>query len=180
MGRRVQGFFDRISLGLLGYRSRGWGFGRNDGNVPRLIERVVELVERVCDQTGNPLRLIGWSLGGYLAREAARERPALVDRVVTFGSPVVGGPKYTAVAGIYRSQGVDLDEIEAEVEARNQLPLRTPVTAIYSRTDGVVAWRACIDRASPNVEHVEVETTHLGLGFAADVYAIVAQRLAER
>jgi hypothetical protein len=56
--------------------------------------------------------------------------------------------------------------------------LRTPVTAIYSRADGIVAWQACIDRAAANVEHIEVPTTHLGFGFSADVYKIIAQRLA--
>ena len=76
------------------------------------------------------MRLIGWSLGGYLAREAAREDPDLVHQVITLGSPVVGGPKYTLVA---------------QVAARNSVPLRTPVVAIYSR-DAVVAWEACIDR----------------------------------
>jgi len=113
-----------------------------------------------------------------LAREAARDRPDLVRHVVTLGSPVVGGPKYTAVAGVYRSRGVDLDAVEAEVDARYANSLSTRVTAIYSRSDGVVAWRACIDRRSPNVDHVEVVATHLGLGFSADVLAAIARALA--
>lgn len=52
------------------------------------------------------------------------------------------------------------------------------MTAIYSRGDGVVAWQACIDRHTPDVEHVEVRGTHTGLGFNPDVYAILADRLA--
>ena len=100
--------------------------------------------------------------------------------MITLGSPVVGGSKYTAVAGFYRRQGIDLDAIEAEVEARNRLPLATPVTAIYSRSDGVVAWRACIDPYSPQVDHVEVAATHLGLGFSPRVFEIIAERLARR
>jgi hypothetical protein len=70
-----------------------------------------------------------------------------------------------------------VDAIIAEVEHRNRISLRTPVVAIYSRIDGFVAWRACIDRDTSNVEHVEVRTTHLGLGFSPDVYNIIAQRL---
>jgi pimeloyl-ACP methyl ester carboxylesterase len=92
------------------------------------------------------VRLIGWSLGGYLAREAARDCPDLVHQVITLRSPVVGGPKYTLVAEAYRRRGIDLDEVEAQVEARNSVPLRTPVVAIYSRNDAVVEWEACIDR----------------------------------
>jgi hypothetical protein len=165
-------------LRLLGYRVRGWGLGVNLGDVPALVPRVMERVERLAAEAAAPVRLVGWSLGGVLARETARERPDLVRRVVTLGSPVVGGPKYTAVGSVYRARNVDLDLLEAEIEARNAVPIRVPVTAIYSRSDGVVAWQACLDRHSPDVEHVEVDSTHIGLGFAADVYRIVADRLA--
>jgi pimeloyl-ACP methyl ester carboxylesterase len=164
-------------LQLLGYRPLGWGLGRNDGEVPALLPRVVRRLEQVAQVECGPIALIGWSLGGVLAREAARERPKAVRRVITLGSPVIGGPKYTAVAGAYRRRGIDLDAIEAEVEERNRQPLETPVTAIYSRSDGVVAWRACIDPYSTRAEHVEVDTTHLGLGFSPAVYAIIAERL---
>lgn len=169
----LQGFLSRLD-----YRVCGWGLGRNAGNVPDLLPRVVSRLARAARGHGQRVALIGWSLGGYLAREAARERPDLVRRVVTLGTPVVGGPKYTAVAGCYRRRGVDVDAIEAAVEARNREPLETPITAIYSRRDGVVAWRACIDHWSAEVEHVEVDTSHLGLGFSPDVFAIVAERLA--
>ena len=97
---------------------------------------------------------------------------------MTLGSPVVGGPKYTAVAETYRQQGVDLDEIERQVAERTRVPLRTPVTAVYSRRDGVVAWQACIDPQGDTVEHVEVAATHLGLGFSAEVFEVLAERLA--
>jgi len=170
----------RAYLRLLGYRARGWGLGRNQGHVPTLMPRVQERVAALARQAGRPVSLLGWSLGGYLARETARDRPELVAQVVTLGSPVVGGPKYTAVGEIYRRWGVDLDAVEQAVEARYAKPLTTRVAAIYSRGDGVVAWRACIDERSPNVEHVEVETTHLGLGICPEVYEIIASRLARR
>jgi hypothetical protein len=168
----------RSYLRRLGFSARGWGLGRNHGDVPALIPVVADSVARLSARTGRRVRLIGWSLGGYLAREAARERPEAVDRVITFGSPVIGGPKYTAAAGFYVRRGVDLDAIEAEVTAREDVPIRAPITAIYSRSDGIVSWQACIDRYSPNVEHVEVFTTHLGLGFSPEVYGTIADRLA--
>ncbi len=171
----LQGF-----LSLLGYRVRGWGLSVNLGDVPALIPQVMSRVERFAASARAPLRLVGWSLGGVLARETARERPDLVQRVVTLGSPVVGGPKYTAAGALYRAGGADLDALEAAIEARNATPIRVPITAIYSRADAVVAWQACIDRHSPDVEHVEVSATHLGLGFAPDVYRIVGERLAPR
>lgn len=168
----------RSYLRLLDYDARGWGLGTNRGDVGALVPQVIERAASLALEVGAPVRLVGWSLGGVLARETARERPELVARVVTLGSPVVGGPKYTAVAGMYRRRGVDLDAVEREIEARERVPIRAPITAIFSRTDGVVAWQACIDRRSPNVEHVEVDTSHVGLGLSPEVYRIVARRLA--
>lgn len=165
-------------LRVLGYAVHGWGLGRNGGDVPALIPQVIERTERIAQRVGRPVRLVGWSLGGVLSRETARERPVAVERVVTMGSPVVGGPKYTLAGASYRRRGVDLDEIERQVAEREAVPIRRPITAIYSRNDAVVAWKACIDRFSPDVEHVEVEATHSGLGFSARVYEIVADRLA--
>jgi len=162
----------------LGHDARGWGIGRNHGDVPDLIPRVTEVAQRCADETGRRVRLVGWSLGGVLAREVARDRPELVERVVTLGSPVVGGPKYTAAAGSYRRRGEDLDAIEAAVAERSMTPIDVPITAIYSKRDGVVAWRACIDERSRDVEHIEVPCSHTGLGFHTGVISIVAQRLA--
>jgi hypothetical protein len=165
-------------LAWLGYTVEGWGLGRNDGRLARLLPALVAGVERRAARDGAPVRLVGWSLGGYLAREVARERPDAVQRVITFGAPVVGGPKYTATAAYYRRHGHDLDELEDRVRARQQRPLRVPVTAIYSKRDGVVAWQACIDRADTVTDHVEVPATHLGMGFSPEVFEIVADRLA--
>jgi hypothetical protein len=92
---------------------------------------------------------------------------------------VIGGPKYTVVARRFHRRGIDVDAIEAEIELRNVIALSTPVTAIYSRADAIVAWKACIDERGANVEHVEVRSCHLGLGFSPDVYKIIAARLAQ-
>ena len=165
-------------LRLLGYRVQGWGLGRNSGDVPDLLPRILKRIGAFAHKTQQQVRLIGWSLGGYLAREAARERPDLVHRVITLGTPVIGGPKYTVVARRFHRRGIDMEALEAEIELRNQISLCTPVTAIYSRADAVVAWEACIDHNGTDVEHVEVRTTHVGLGFSPEVYKIIAHRLA--
>lgn len=52
------------------------------------------------------------------------------------------------------------------------------MTAIFGRSDGVVAWQACIDHRNEVVEHVEVEATHVGFGINPDVLRPVAQHLA--
>ena len=155
---------------------QGWELGRNRGDVPALVDQLRERV--LALNSPEPLHLVGWSLGGYLAREVARERPERVAQVITLGSPVVGGPKYTAAARTFRDKmGADLDAIEREVEARNGVPLLVPVTALYSERDSVVCPAACIDHNSPHVEHIRVDTSHAGFGFSPHVYSIVAQRL---
>lgn len=165
-------------LRLLGYRVSGWHLGRNSGDVRELLPRVLKRTLSLHRRTRQSVRMIGWSFGGYLAREAARERPELVHQVITLGTPVIGGPKYTVAAHSYRRRGIDIDAIAAEVESRNRIALLTPITAIYSRADTIVAWEACIDRSAANVEHVEVRTTHSGFGFSPEVFAIIAQKLA--
>lgn len=155
--------------------ARGWGLGTNRGDVPALVPQLIALTERASQH--HRVSLVGWSLGGVLAREVARERPDLVERVITMGTPVVGGPKYTLTARTYAARGADLDELEAMVAERNRVPITVPVTAIYSRNDGVVDWRACIDHHNP-VEHVEVRATHLGMGASGEVFDLVARRLA--
>ena len=170
-------FVLRSYLRWLGYQALVWGLGRNDGNAWSLLPKIKARVEALADQTGARVALVGWSLGGYLAREAARDLPDTVECVVTLGAPVVGGPKYTRAANLYRARGVDLDAIEAAVDARYRVPLTRPVTAIFSRRDGIVAWNACIDARSPRVEHVEVGATHFGMGLSAEVLLVIAARL---
>lgn len=167
----------RRYLTWLGYDAAGWDVGRNDGDVMALIDTLTQRTQIEARERGEKVTLIGWSLGGYLAREVARELPDAVQQVITLGSPIIGGPKYTQVAAAFGDNDM-LDWIEREVEARDRIPLRVPVTAIYSKFDGVVSWQACIDHKSADVEHIEVRTTHIGLGFSPDVYRIIANRLA--
>ncbi|HEY2990675.1 MAG TPA: hypothetical protein VGL11_23370 [Candidatus Binatia bacterium] len=165
-------------LRLLGYRVRGLGRRKHSRDVPEQLTRVLKRVVSFAHRSKQEVHIIGWSSGGYLAREAARERPDLVRQVITLGTPVVGGPKYTVVAHRMRRRGVDIEAIAAQIASRNRVSLTTPVTAIYSRADAVVAWEACIDNDCSNVEHIEVVTTHFGLGFCPEVYRIIAERLA--
>lgn len=162
-----------------GYRAYGWNLGRNNGRVYALLPKVVERLEEIRGRSTGPIHLVGWSLGGVLAREAARHRPEDVRRIVTLGTPVIGGPKYTAAASYYRKRGIDVDAIEADVKERNAVPLGVPVSAIFSKNDRVVAWRAQFDDNPDNdVDHLEVRTTHAGLGFSPSVLSLLARELA--
>ena len=167
----------RAYLRHLDHDARGWGLGRNLGDVAALVPKVVELVSAVWAGTGRPVALVGWSLGGVLAREAARRLPGSVSRVITLGTPVVGGPKYTATARRFRKRGHDLDELERIVDRHERVPIPVPLTAVYSRSDGIVAWEACLDRWNARAEHVEVRSTHLGLVASPEVFRLLARKL---
>lgn len=164
-------------LSLLGYQVQGWGLGRNGGRVGDYLPIVAAEVRRLYEQTGTPVAMIGWSLGGVIAREVARDHPQTVSQVVTLGSPLVGGAKYTSFGKEYERRGVNLDDMEARIAARELTPIRVPITSIYSKRDGIVGWQASIDRHNSHAEHIEVRATHLGLGISPDVFRIIARRL---
>ena len=58
-------------------------------------------------------------------------------------------------------------------------PIPVPSTAVYSRTDGIVHWRACISPADATHENVEVRAGHLAIGVDAAVLWLLADRLAQ-
>ncbi len=181
----LPGFFadDRSTWALqkflryLDYDASGWGLGRNDGDPEYEAERFIKRLDATADPSA-PVTLIGWSLGGVIARITAMQRPELVQEIITMGTPVEGGPKYTSAGSFYaRRRGMDLDEFEQHVHEMNEAGVRSPLTVIYSRSDAVVGWRAALDRYNPQAKHVEVSGSHLGLGFNPRVWRIVAETL---
>ena len=94
----VSGLPLRRYLAWLGYDAHGWGLGTNTGNPARDARLLTATVEELAQSSGRAVSLVGWSLGGVIAREVARRRPDLVRGVVTYGTPVVGGPTHTSVA----------------------------------------------------------------------------------
>lgn len=126
---------------------------------------------------GDRVALVGWSLGGIIAREVARDRPDLVSAVITYGSPL-RGPRYTVASRMYQPHEHEI--VDQYIEERSQNPIVVPVSAIFSRRDGIVDWATCIDHTTPEVENIEVSSTHLGMGLDPDVWSVVADRLGRR
>lgn len=167
----------------LNYKAVYWGLGRNTGQVDKLVAKMAEQIRQYQTQGNHsePYTLIGWSLGGVISREVARLHPELVQEVITLGTPITGGPKYTVAAQQYATQqSLDLDAFEQHVFERNKLGFSQPVTAIYSKTDGVVSWEAAIDVYNPQARNIEVKATHFGIGANAKVWRIIAAILAEK
>jgi pimeloyl-ACP methyl ester carboxylesterase len=142
----------RAYLRALGYRTHGWGLGRNvgpgDGLGRLLAGRLLALQRRYARRVS----LVGWSLGGVYARELAKREPRSVRQVISLGSPFGG---------------------------RVDPPPPIPSTAIWSRTDGIAPWRACVESEGAQAENIEVVASHCGLGFHPAVLYAIADRLAQ-
>jgi len=111
------------------------------------------------------LPLIGWSLGGYVARGVARALGTKnVNRVITLCATVIQGPRHTRAVSVFEARGLDLDWIERAIAKQEAKPLEQSITAMYSKINGVVNWRAMIDKHSPKVEHFELNVSHIGVG----------------
>ena len=164
----------RTYLRVMGYTVSGWGLGFNRGNLPWLVKQMKAKTLALHEEAGQAVRLVGWSLGGVVCREIARDEPQAVGRVVTIGSPL-RGPRYTSTSVFFDS---DVQAIEQSITAREAVPISVPVTSIYSKRDGIVAWESCFDGSSENVEHLEVAATHMGMPISADVFKLVVRALA--
>lgn len=167
-------------LTAINYQVFDWGHGRNRGHVKGGTDLLAETVKKISKTHDNAVTVIGWSLGGVLAREVARLHPEFVEEVITMGTPLIGGPKYTVAADKYaKSMNINLDEYEAEIHAINSQGIKQPVTVIYSKSDGVVGWRASVDRYNEQACNIEVACSHLGMGVNSEVWKIIAEKLAD-
>jgi triacylglycerol esterase/lipase EstA (alpha/beta hydrolase family) len=167
----------RRLLRAKGYNAVHWGEGTNQGDVAAYVDRLKPRVTQLSLGHDAPVALVGWSLGGVIARELARDCPELVSTVITYGTPVVGGPVFTATARSYSED--ERKRIQTLTHERNTAaPISTPMSIIFSRNDTIVSWPACIDRFSPNTTHYEVDSTHFSMGIDPTVWGIVLEQLA--
>ena len=171
----------RTVLRAKGYAAHGWGLGTNTGPHPRIVRGLHRRLHGLSERHNRRVSLVGWSLGGVYARELARAYPEQVRLVVTLGSPFrLREPDGSSAELLYRRIGPrhepfpGRDDPEHE---RAQVPV--PTTSIYTRTDGVVRWHACIDEVAPTSENIEVRGTHTGLGLNASALLAVADRLGQ-
>jgi pimeloyl-ACP methyl ester carboxylesterase len=169
----------RLYLTSLGYGAHGWNRGRNVRAAGADLPAVAAQIAALRAATGTPITLVGWSRGGLIAREAARVAPDAVRMVITLGSPFAA-PSATNVGAAWRRlTGAPMPARTSEQLRALAAPLPVPSTSIYSRADGVVAWRACLQSEGPQSENVEVRGSHLGLGLNPAALWVVADRLAQ-
>ena len=161
----------RNVLRAKGYAAHGWGLGTNIGPHPRIVRGIQRRLLGLAERHGRTVSLVGWSLGGDLR---PRARPAPIPQLVRERrhprQPVPLArrrPQHrrrASTAGWPRGD----DPVPGSARPRAPTePLPVPATSIYTRTDGVVRWHACIDAIGPTSENIEVRGTHSGLGVNA-------------
>lgn len=164
------------------YDARGWKLGLNFGLSQRrdLEAMMAKQLKQHFARTRRKVSLVGWSLGGVFARELARENPEMVRSVISLGSPIGGAPEGTVTGGLYelitRTDFSD-DALKAKIEQASQPVPNVPCTAIYSKNDGIVAWRIAIEKESKIAENIEINSAHCGFGVNPAVMFALADRL---
>lgn len=175
----------RNYLRALGYETFPWQLGRNLGikAIGAQGEHIRAVIEGLSEGFGGKVSLVGWSLGGIIARQMAREMPERIRQVITLGSPFTGDPRATNVTRLYELLTGDIldDRTIAERLEQELEPLGVPTTAIFSRSDGVTAWENCLEpEVGETRENVEVRGSHMGMTINPAVWRIVANRLSRR
>jgi len=165
------------------FNAHGWAQGANVGLTDQRIDGLIERFETLHQQYDEPLSLVGWSFGGVLARWLAHTYPENVRQIVCLGSPWrADGEKTRATAMFERSRrkhGIS-DRARPMVDLMRG-PVPVPVTAVFSKTDGITSWRGCtVDESeTPRAENVVVPSSHIGLVANPLVLDVVVDRLTQ-
>lgn len=171
----------------LGYRTCRAEIRANVDCTERALARLERSLERSAQRHGAPVTIIGHSRGGVMARLLAVRRPELVAAVACMGSPLrdmfavhpLVRVQIRAVAtlgslglpGLFSNdcrQGDCCEEVRRQ--AALPVPADIPLLSIFSRSDGIVDWRSCLD---PQAETVEVPASHIGMAMSAPVYRLL-------
>ena len=164
----------------LGYETYGWGLGRNLRFDDAREAKMNALLKDVFKKHGRKVSIVGWSLGGIFAREVAKSNPDMVRSVISLGSPISGKLDHTNARRLY-------EMINGKPEGKMKDRLDTiaiappvPTTSIYTKTDGIVAWKGSIQRPGKTPsENICVPASHIGLGVNPLVMYALADRLAQ-
>ncbi len=158
------------ALDAAGHSAHEWGLGFNLGPTPANFAFLLGRVSSLAREHGEPVALVGWSLGGLFAREIARRQPEAVRKVITLGTPFSGDPHANNAWRAYQfvtGHPVDAPPIECDFAAKPPVP----TIALWSPKDGVIAPRAACGWPHERDRAVAMRCNHLA--FASDSATIM-------
>ncbi len=168
----------RTFLADRGYHAYPWEEGFNFGPRGNLVERLQERLSEISRRHSRKASLIGWSLGGAMARALAVRLPDQVRSVITLGSPLQGHHRATNAWRVFELvSGWKADDPRLAAWLAQHLAI--PSTSFMSKTDGVVNWRMSLAPEGEFSENIEVSATHLGMGANPAVLWAIAERLSQ-
>jgi triacylglycerol lipase len=176
-----------------GHHTRKAGMRLNVNCASVAVEQLAERVESVAQERGQRVAIIGQSRGGSFAKVLAVRYPELVSGIVTLGSPQIdplavhpvvraqviamGMLGTLGLRGVFSHRCRNGDCCESFWEdLEKPVPRNVRYLSVYSRRDGIVDWRACLD---PSAEHLEIATSHCGMAVHPSAYEAVAAALAD-
>jgi len=168
----------RRHLARAGHAVTDWGLGWNLGASEDRFARLLSRIERVAELEGRPVSLVGWSLGGVFAREAAKALPDHVDLVVTMGSPFSGDSHGNNAWRLYHwvaGHAVDEPPVGEDFAAKPPVP----TVALWSARDGVVHRHCACGRNGERDLSIPVRCTHMGFAWHPAAIETVASVLAD-
>ena len=167
----------RLFLRACGLRAEGWGLGINWGPTPGILDGLTRRLSELREIEQGPLRIVGISLGGILARDRAHRRPDDLRQVISMASPwrlptASNLEPLIHLAGRFYSPDIDPQRLRA--------PLSVPATSIFTRDDGIVAWQSCRadDSTGATDMSIQVSGAHTTICRNPQAMAAVVRRLA--
>ena len=161
-----------------GYAVYPWELGLNCGPRDGVVRKLLAKIRAIHREHGRKLSLVGWSLGGAMARALAVREPARVRSVVTLGSPLGGHPKASNAWRLFEFvSGVRADDPRLRALMSRHPPV--PSTSILSKSDGIVSWPMSLIPQNGQSENIEVNASHFGMGANPAVLWAVADRLSQ-
>lgn len=168
----------------LGYAAFDWGQGFNtgpQGDLDAWLANLKSQVSLMLAPHAKPATLIGWSLGGIYARELGKLMAPRIRQVITIGTPFNADADHSHAGWLFRLLSATSTTIDPALSLRLRTPPGVRTTSIYSKSDGVVAWQTCChDARTKRVHDIEVDSSHIGMGWNRDVLCAVTDRLSQQ
>ena len=159
-----------------GYSTYGWGLGYNMPIRADIFERFGAQVDGVQQREGAAVTLVGWSLGGLIARAYAAHAPKHIAGVITLGSPFSGNPRSNRAWKIYeRVADHKVDEPPVIFDRSAKPPV--PTAAIWSARDGIIAVESARGQPHERDQEVEIRCGHFAMSCAPDALEAVLKLL---